>query len=236
MVNGETIRAMKHNHDRVNAALTDFGVTTVVNVFAFVGFICVCSLAVVSIGLRIDAIANPVVHARGGWIEQNNKNSTCEAQITVHFAGYSSWDEMMENCCCRDVTREARRFLAYGDRDPIQTEEWVCRNGLQKRIPRMEIANGHINNFNKLLNDGQIVEIGYNFVSSTIKARSFCSREFNPGWYLAPRCGVRYFDNSLDQVFLGHVDDTIRNTPIDWNSGNIQPERNDLWKLREGLW
>lgn len=229
----ETLRAMKHNHDRVDSALTEFGVTTTVNVFALVGLICVCSLTVITLGLAIGSSANSLSFARGGWIAQHLKNSTCESQIAVYFAGYSSWDEMMENCCCRNATQDANRFLEDGT--PIETEAWVCRNGIEKRVPRSRT----------LVNIGDtenLIRNGYSFTGltaliSTLNARSFCSREFNPGWYLAPRCQVPLpVDQFMDIVFLGNVDDTANFAPIDWNDIDLQFDNSDLWRIRDGLW
>lgn len=234
-VSTETLRAMKHNHDRVDSALTEFGVTAVVNVFALVGLICVCSLAVVSIGLGIGSSANSVSFARGGWIEQHLKNSTCESQNAVYFAGYSSWDEMMENCCCRNATQDANRFLEDGE--PILTEEWLCRNGNQKRVPRTATWDlEDIGDQENLIRNGYTIK-RTTMVVSTLDAREFCAREFNAGWYLIPRCQIsRSMDQFMNVVFLGNEDDTANFIPVNWDNIDLQFDNNELWSIRDGLW
>lgn len=109
--------------------------------------------------------------------------SLCVSAYNVTFAGYRSWNEFIDNCCCtRDLSYEETENESAEYFKNMQVEQWRCNNGIvTRRIRSIDIQMSAVASYNGF----RISNL--NFISNYTNIhgydmRGFCEKNFKPAY------------------------------------------------------
>lgn len=116
----------------------------------------------------------------------------CPVAFDYHFAGYDTWNEFADNCCCsrdHEYEKDIKISGFYGMQDTLVAddnlivENWRCKNGFVKRHLRQV-------HFNLTQTDPIPSEFRFkanntifkDYVLNGFQMRGLCSKQFNAGF------------------------------------------------------